>query len=80
VSLSGIDWRRAPLRKKLPLSGGFRVRGSPCMYEGVYRGMFGLRLDDDMYTPERHLPTPGQRGHSPQRWLELALGLGCSSG
>jgi len=20
-----------------------------------------------MYTPERHLPTPGQRGHSPQR-------------
>jgi len=23
--------------------------------------------DDDKYTPERHLPTPGQRGHSPQR-------------
>jgi len=23
--------------------------------------------NDDTYTPERHLPTPGQRGHSPQR-------------
>jgi len=22
---------------------------------------------DDLCTPERHLPTPGQRGHSPQR-------------
>jgi len=22
---------------------------------------------DNMFTPERHLPTPGQRGHSPQR-------------
>ena len=21
----------------------------------------------NMFTPERHLPTPGQRGHSPQR-------------
>jgi len=23
--------------------------------------------DDDMYTPGRHLPAPGQRGHNPQR-------------
>jgi len=23
--------------------------------------------DDDMYTPERQLPTPGQHEHSPQR-------------
>jgi len=23
--------------------------------------------DDDKYTPETHLPTPGQRRHSPQR-------------
>jgi len=27
----------------------------------------GRRMINDMYTPERHLPTPGQHGHSPQR-------------
>jgi len=26
-----------------------------------------IYTDDDMYTSERHLPTPGQRGHSPER-------------
>ena len=28
---------------------------------------FNTADDDDSYTPERRLPTPGQRGHSPQR-------------
>jgi len=27
----------------------------------------GARSHDDKYTPEGHLPTPGQREHSPQR-------------
>jgi len=36
-----------------------------CIYICVYR--YIDRYDDDKYTPERHLPTPGQREHSPQR-------------
>ena len=30
--------------------------------------------DDDTFTPETHLPLPGQRGHSPQR--DTAVGTG----
>jgi len=33
-----------------------------------YEAVAGLlHADDDTLTPERHLPTPGQHGHSPQR-------------
>ena len=30
-------------------------------------------IDDDMYTPEKHLPTPGQRAHSPQRHTAASI-------
>ena len=30
--------------------------------------------DDDLYTPGRHLPTPGQRGYSPQRHTAAGTG------
>ena len=39
------------------------IRGSPAT-SGLAVWCFP---DGDMFTPERHLPTPGQRGHSPQR-------------
>jgi len=30
-------------------------------------------VDDDLYTPEKHLPTPGQRGHTPQRYTAAGI-------
>jgi len=42
------------------------------MKEERAAAIFEALIDNDQYTPERHLPTPGQRGYSPQ--LHTAAG------
>jgi len=48
-----------------PLSESWSVLGSPPVAVAVAVPI--LRAADDTFTPERHFPPSGQRGHSPQR-------------